>query len=157
MGLFSKKDSYKIKDGVCSIAFEESGELTKERVDRIMYKKGAMAYSKNNVSIGEGVTAIGDSAFENCIALKSIEILSGVTIIGDSAFSWCSRLTSIEIPEGVTAIGSYAFCGCNNLTVFCEAEEQPDGWSRDWDSDGIAAKWGYELFQKARKGKQTND
>lgn len=58
------------------------------------------------------VTAIGSSAFENCIGLTSIIIPEGVVSINDKAFGGCSGLTDIVISDGVMDIGSYAFSGC---------------------------------------------
>ncbi len=73
---------------------------------------------KNNlqtvvVTSGE---SIGDSAFENCTALKNVTILNSVTSIGNSAFSGCTSLTSVTIPDSVTSIGDRAFLGCDTLT-----------------------------------------
>jgi hypothetical protein len=68
-----------------------------------------------NVVIENGVTSIGDSAFEDCWGLTSI-ITDGVTSIGKSAFYGCNGLTSITIPDSVTTIGDGAFASCSNLT-----------------------------------------
>ena len=73
--------------------------------------------SLTSVVIPEGVTSIGDSAFSDCASLTSIVIPEGVTYIGDSAFSDCASLTSVVIPEGVKSIGARAFFGCRGLTV----------------------------------------
>jgi len=69
-----------------------------------------------NVTIGNGVTSIGEKAFYNCEGLTSIEIPNSVTSIGTSAFYGCSGLESITIPNSVTTIGNWAFDGCTNLT-----------------------------------------
>lgn len=51
------------------------------------------------------------------IALSGeITIPEGVTSIGSSAFSGCSRMTGITIPNSATSIGSRAFAGCTSLT-----------------------------------------
>ncbi len=69
-----------------------------------------------DVTIPEGVTEIGSSAFKDCANLTSVTIPEGVTEIGSSAFEGCANLTSVTIPEGVTKIGFRAFYGCANLT-----------------------------------------
>ena len=68
------------------------------------------------MTIGDGVTSIGRSAFEGCSGLTSIVIPESVTYIGGSAFNGCSNLTNVTIGDGVTSIGSSAFEGCSSLT-----------------------------------------
>ena len=71
-------------------------------------------------------TEIGNSAFYNCISLKSVDIPNGVTSIGSYAFYNCRALTSVTIPSSVTSIGDYAFRYCNSLTsVTVEATTPP--------------------------------
>ena len=41
------------------------------------------------IIIGDGVTTIGRSAFEDCSSLTSVTIPNSVTTIGNSAFSYC--------------------------------------------------------------------
>ncbi|MBR7183543.1 MAG: leucine-rich repeat domain-containing protein [Alistipes sp.] len=67
-------------------------------------------------TIPDGVTEIGDHAFQGCDGLTSITIPDSVTSIGDWAFQYCSGLTSITIPNNVTTIGSGAFGFCAGLT-----------------------------------------
>ena len=69
-----------------------------------------------SVEIPESVTAIGDSAFFRCTSLESVEIPESVTTIGDSAFSGCMSLMSVEIPNSVVTIGDSAFSQCESLT-----------------------------------------
>ena len=68
------------------------------------------------VVIEDGVTSIGDDAFNECSSLTSVSIPNGVTNIGDYAFRKCSSLTSVSIPNSVTNIGDYAFYSCSSLT-----------------------------------------
>ena len=70
----------------------------------------------SEVVIPEGVTEIGDWAFERCRSLSSITIPESVTEIGRDAFYYCSNLKSITIPEGVREIGRDAFRYCSSLT-----------------------------------------
>ena len=66
--------------------------------------------------IAEGVTSIGESAFENCRSLTSVTIPNSVTSIGGCAFDECWSLTSVTIPDSVTSIGDGAFASCTSLT-----------------------------------------
>ena len=61
-------------------------------------------------------------AFSGCRGLTNVTIGNGVTSIGDSAFSGCSGLTSITIPNSVTSIGGSAFSGCSELTNMVVAD-----------------------------------
>ena len=69
-----------------------------------------------SVVIPDGVTSIGNNAFQYCYNLTSVTIPDSVTSIGESAFSRCYNLTSVTIPDSVTSIGNNAFSGCSNLT-----------------------------------------
>ena len=82
--------------------------------------------SIKSVIILDGVTSIGNFAFNQCIRLTYVGIPNSVTGIGNSAFALCSRLTSITIPNSVTGIGNSAFSHCSGLTsVTIEAETPP--------------------------------
>ena len=69
-----------------------------------------------SVVIGEGVTSIGNYAFNACSGLASVTIPNSVTSIGNYAFNACSGLASVTIPNSVTSIGNYAFNACSGLT-----------------------------------------
>ena len=47
--------------------------------------------------------------------VKKVVIEEGITIIGDSAFQGCRALTSVTIPDSVTSIRDDAFSGCTSL------------------------------------------
>ena len=68
------------------------------------------------ISIHEGVTSIGSSAFYGCSSLTSVNLPEGVTSIGSNAFYGCSGLSSISLPESVTSIGNSAFSNCTSLS-----------------------------------------
>ncbi|MDE6004064.1 MAG: leucine-rich repeat domain-containing protein [Oscillospiraceae bacterium] len=67
------------------------------------------------VVIENGVTTIGNLAFDKCTALESITIPDSVTKIGSDAFRSCTALQSVMIPEHVTEIGDWAFDECTAL------------------------------------------
>ena len=69
---------------------------------------------KEEYTIPNGVEKIGDSAFNHCKELRSIEIPNSVTSIEACAFKSCG-LYSINIPISVTSIGRYAFDECSSL------------------------------------------
>ena len=66
--------------------------------------------------IKEGVTTIGDFAFESCTNMKSVSLPNSLTSIGKEAFHKCASLESVTIPSSVTFLGTGAFRECKGLT-----------------------------------------
>ena len=71
-----------------------------------------------SINIPESVTSIGEFAFGSCSNLASVTISENVTTIGNVAFFNCSGLTSITVPKNITTIGNRAFYGCTNAQEF---------------------------------------
>lgn len=69
------------------------------------------------VTLGEGVTAIGNYTFNKCEMLQSITIPKGTKTIGEYAFANCTSLVSATIKEGLTTIYKEAFRGCTSLAT----------------------------------------
>lgn len=61
-----------------------------------------------DVTIPDGVTSIGEKAFESS-KVRNVVIPHGVTSIGNSAFAYCWKLESIKLPDTLTEIGEHAF------------------------------------------------
>lgn len=66
------------------------------------------------VTLGEGVTSIGELAFGYCSELKNITLPATLKEIGKSAF-WESGITSVIVPASVRSVGESAFYGCRAL------------------------------------------
>ena len=71
--------------------------------------------SIQSVVIGNNVTEWGMAVFSNCTNLKNITIVDGVDTIEYKMFSGCTGIQSITIPDSVTLIAEYAFEGCTGL------------------------------------------
>ena len=136
-------------DAWCNISFRSS--------DSNPMHYGANLYLDGNLVteliIPEGVTSIGDYAFEGCTSLTSIMIPDSVTSIGDYAFYGCTGLTSIVIPDSVTSIGHVAFIGCTGLTSITVDEDNTSYQSIDGN---LYSKNGRTLIQYAIGKKNTS-
>lgn len=87
----------------------------------------AFAGSRNNVTgnigahvtdivLPEGLTELGDYAFQNCINLTSVTLNGFIGQAGVGAFADCAKLTDVFIPEGVEILPDKLFYGCSSLT-----------------------------------------
>lgn len=112
----------------------------------------SMDYNHNleKVELNNGLNTIGKYAFYGCISLKEIDIPRSVTEIKTGAFSDCTALTKIFIPSTVQIMGSTVFYPSYysisrlKMTIYCEANEKPNGWDEHWynKNDDITVIWG---------------
>ena len=120
LGTFTASAATSGTTGDCTWTLDDKGNLTISG-----YGKMADYDSESNpspwgtaitsVTIGNGVTNIGDFAFAYN-NLTSVIIPKSVTSIGNKAFYFCSKLTSVAIPDSVLTIGDFAFYACSSLT-----------------------------------------
>lgn len=69
----------------------------------------------HSLIIPNSVTNIYTDAFKGCTGLSEITLSNALTVLGDEIFEGCSSLRTIDIPEGVTTIGEWAFRDCKSL------------------------------------------
>ncbi len=73
------------------------------------------ARNLTNIVLPKGLITIEGYAFDECEGIKKIDIPESVTSIGESAFYCCKSLESIVIPSGVTYLDIYMFEDCVSL------------------------------------------
>ena len=72
------------------------------------------AYCVKKIVINDGITSIGDFAFEGMINAKSVDL--GNTIQSVGIFSFCQvGIETITFPSSLTTIKQSAFCMCESL------------------------------------------
>ena len=101
-------------------ALDDSGNLTLSGSGEMWdYNENDLPFRSlriKTVTIGDGITRIGDSAFQGCSGLTELTLPNSITSIGNSAFQGCSGLTELTLPNSVKNIGNSAFEGCSGLT-----------------------------------------
>lgn len=91
--------------------------------DGIIPDGSFMELSGNEIVIGDGITSIGNYAFQNIYSLNSLVIGKSVTSIGESAFNSCINLRSVTIPSSVTSIMVDAFKDVpTEGTLYCDED-----------------------------------
>ena len=71
--------------------------------------------SLRRVTIGEGVTSLGDYAFSSCSRLADVNLPISLKAIGNGTFNSCSSLTHLILPEGLESLGYGVFRECRHL------------------------------------------
>ncbi|MBO4722116.1 MAG: leucine-rich repeat protein [Muribaculaceae bacterium] len=103
-------------------AFKGSGITSLNTSNAFMLKAiGSESFagcaSLTAVSLVEGITMMGDSAFASCTALDSIQLPSTLRTVPRGAFDGCSSLNKVNIVLGVCTISENAFAHCTGLTT----------------------------------------
>lgn len=66
--------------------------------------------------IPEGVTRVGDYAFDSLLGLQSVTFPDGLRVIGRGVFYGCEGLKSLKLPDSIVTIDRRAFERCTGLT-----------------------------------------
>lgn len=69
------------------------------------------------VIVGQGVTSIGSSAFQDCKNLELVRLPNTLTALGKAAFLRCGKLTNITLPASLKSVGEDCFTGCEKLVL----------------------------------------
>jgi BspA type Leucine rich repeat region (6 copies) len=114
-------DSVTISDGIIGDeAFEGIDELTNVTMGHGVTSIGEFAFDGDpmqSVTIPDSVTNFGDAAFYDCEGLANVTIGAGCASIPDGAFYQCFSLEKIVIPATITAIGHDAFYNAGLVTM----------------------------------------
>ena len=76
---------------------------------RFIYSSVFTHSNIREITIPEGITELGFSAFSNCANLSSVNLPDSLTYIGNNCFGMCPALNYIEIPKNLTSVGSNIF------------------------------------------------
>ena len=69
------------------------------------------------VIVGQGVTSIGSSAFQDCKNLETVSLPGSLTALGKAAFLRCGELTNVKLPASLKSVGTDSFTGCEKLEL----------------------------------------
>lgn len=100
---------------------DESGILTISGTgDMYDYSEEPAPWSEysdiiTSITISDGVTSIGTSAFTGCSNIQQINIPDSVEHIDPYAFSFCKGLHTVKLPASLTLISEELFAECDNL------------------------------------------
>ena len=112
---------------VAKLELDKSTDITAASIIDAINKKAGTGTSYNNSSIKvldlsgcTNLTTIGQSAFENCTSLTSIDLRNTqVKTIGNGAFRWCTKLGTVLLPASLESIGveAFAFSGLTEINL----------------------------------------
>lgn len=113
-------------DGYGTLTISGTGDMENYFISVLSPENGAITPWNEKrsdvitVVIENGVTSIGDNAFQGCVNLTSVTIPNSVTTVRYSAFENCTSLTRVNIPSSVTDFRGFAFSGTPWLTSLGE-------------------------------------
>ena len=104
-------------------SISEDGKTLTIKGEGVMPNSGSNAntypyYGNKNITkvvVGEGITGIGQRAFETMSNLAEIELPTTLLSIDQYAFNGVTKLTHIEIPEGCTTLQNNWISNCSGI------------------------------------------
>ena len=110
---------------------------------------GCTALTTVTFEDGDNDVTLGESCFNNCSALESIELPENLTYIPNQCFAGCTSLTEIEFPESLDSIAKQAFANCTGLTSIetPEALRTLNGFNGCTSLDSVTLNEGLETIE----------
>ena len=120
-----------LAEGITTIyqgAFENTG-ITSIQLPSTLTSIGNNAFKGSklqSITIPGGVT-LGKNVFENCVSLNNVTLGEGLTALPDYTFNGCTALTGITLPESLTTLGNYIFqnTGLTSITIPASVKDIP--------------------------------
>ena len=103
-----------------------------------------------SVTLPPGVTEIRRAAFYGCESLRSVFMSPGLERIETMGFYHCTALSGVVLPEGLDSIGDYAFAACPGLQTMTVPASVTELGNRCLGYDYISGEEGFVLRQDFR-------
>ena len=100
-------------------AFYNQPKLTKVTISPAVTEIPAYLFYKNaslTMTSLPKVKKIGESAFQGCSKLTTLNLGEDLQVVGSDAFNGCKNVTKLTFPDATTTIGSRAFQDCSSVT-----------------------------------------
>jgi len=99
-------------------------ETEKERITAVVVNEGITSLGDcafddltyiTSATLPKSLEKIGTATFQKCKFLKTVNLPENLEILDQWAFDGCASLTEVTIPASVTTMGTYVFRGCSSL------------------------------------------
>lgn len=120
---------YEVDENNAVYTSQDGVVFTKDMTSLLFYP-GNKILDTDTYVVPEGVTVIGDMAF-NDSKIVNVDLPESLTTIGESAFIDCDFLSSVEISPNVSSIGLRCFSECNALEEIYVDSDNPVYKDRD--------------------------
>ena len=111
-GMFASADdavTYDFDSSTGVLTISGTGEVTQSGVLAKVTNRDDL----KSVVINDGITSIGESAFDGFKNLTSVTMTDSITTIGNDAFCLCEKLKTFTWSKNLTSIGEWAFDWCS--------------------------------------------
>ena len=96
-------------------------------LDRVFYKYKGAAPAETEYKFQTDTLVIADEAFLNCGWLTDVSLPEGLLAVGARAFAGCGSLPFAEVFTNVSRIGADAFPAAT--TIYCKADAYAKNWA----------------------------